>query len=177
MTNLTSEVKWEQAMAAGKTALANKRLVEATRLFMVAERHLGDLPGNDIRLGATKSWMAVGYYKLWSFALAEAFFRESMELLELNLTSPMSAEIAVNLKNLIAIYVGQGRKGQAMQVRAVITRHLVESGYEGALTVNFEPPAPRSLFEVLNGEGDNASRAMSRLIESRKLRQLWGGAN
>jgi hypothetical protein len=171
MERMTEQVQWQKSMGAGKTALANKRLVDATRHFMVAERSV-PYNGNDIRRGVTKSWMAVGYYKLGSFALAEAFFKESMDILEMNMTSEYSAEIAVNLKNLIAIYVSQGRKPQAMQVRSVITRHLLECGYEGALTANFDPPAPRSLFETLS-DGQAASNAMARMFESRKLRGMW----
>ena len=173
MYQTAEAVKWQQAMAAGKTALANKRLVDATRHFMLAERLLSG-SGDDIRRGATKSWMAVGYYRLGSFSLAEAFFKESLDILEMNLVSEYSAEIAVNLKNLLAIYVTQGRKAEAIQVRSVITRHLLESGYEGALTMTFEPPAPRSLFETINnGDGEVAARGLSRMFEMRKLRGMW----
>jgi hypothetical protein len=173
MMRLDNEIRWEQAVEAGKKNLMGKRLVDATRHFMVAEGYSSAFGGNDVRRGLTISWMAVGYYKLGSYSLSEAFFKEALDILEMNLTSEYAVAIATNLTNLVAIYVSQGRKGEAIRVQSVIRRHLMEAGYEGALTMNYEPAAPRSLFETLNDEGEAASRAMSRLFEARKLKQMW----
>lgn len=169
--NNIQEMRWMQSMECGKKALAENRCVEATRHFTMAVRHAVAFGDTDIRKGVAMSWAAVGYYKMSTFSIAEALFKDSMDLLDFNLSSEYSVEIACNLKNLVAIYRMNGRAIESLQVMHVIRRHLLEAGFEGGVTMNLVPPPAKQRPETRN-DADVAQRGLARLFEARKLKSM-----
>lgn len=106
MNNKDRQDLWTIYLTKAKCYYSNGFAAQAAQLFHRAEEVVADINGADPRRGVAYSWLALCYFKLANYTIAEDMFCRAEHIFTLAPESGLRDEIATNLASL-AVFARQ----------------------------------------------------------------------